>query len=576
MFKQRESICKPRLESCVASAAAKVIVPLLAASLLAVTPAFGAFVSYKLNAPLADGGDVRWFRISPDGKWVVYVAEQDTPGAAELYSVPIQGGTSVRLNTVLPSGVEIYRFQITADSQRVVYNAPQDSAGVWELYSVPIEGPASEAIKLNPPLTSGGDVGNGDLADIVFYVSPDGKRVVYHADQDTDNVLELYSVPVDGPATATIKLNPPLPPDGDVNWSNGPFLAISADSQRVVYLADQDTEHLPELYSVPITGPANDAVKLNGTIVADGDITYYQISPDGSRVIYLADQLQNFKIEVFSVPIEGPAGAGVKLSQTLPAGGFIYDFEISPDSQRVVYRGEQDTNDVAELYSVPIEGPASAGMRLNAPLVSGQDVESYIKITADSQRVIYVADEDTDDVSELYSVAIDGSGLSLKRNPTLVPGGDVDDSEFEISPDGRHVIYVSDQETDERHELYSVPPIARGSGTVKLNTAIGLLGGDVLSAVVAPDSGSVAYRLSRINPVTFDLSVNLYHVPIRGPASASIRVNGPLVSGGEVWYPQYSSDSGYIVYLADAEQDDVIELYAADVRAGAGQWNQYN
>ncbi|MFK7955457.1 MAG: hypothetical protein AB8B96_05120 [Lysobacterales bacterium] len=46
-------------------------------------------------------------------------------------------------------------------------------------------------VKLNGPLVEGGDVGQS-------LVSSDSATVVYVADQDEDNVREIYSVPIDG------------------------------------------------------------------------------------------------------------------------------------------------------------------------------------------------------------------------------------------------------------------------------------------------------------------------------------------------------------------------------------------
>ena len=110
-----------------------------------------------------------------------------------------------------------------------------------------------------------------------FVVSPDGTRVVYSADQNTDDVVELYSVPIAG-GTA-VKLNPALVAGGDVFNR-----AVSPDGSRVVYSADQQTDGIIELYSVPITGGT--AIKLNGTLVAGGGVgPTFRISPDGSRVV---------------------------------------------------------------------------------------------------------------------------------------------------------------------------------------------------------------------------------------------------------------------------------------------------
>ena len=67
-------------------------------------------------------------------------------------------------------------------------------------------------------------------------ISPDAARVVYVADQQTDDVVEVFSVPIGG-GTAT-RLNGPLTAGGDV-LGNSP--AISPDSDRVAYIADQET-----------------------------------------------------------------------------------------------------------------------------------------------------------------------------------------------------------------------------------------------------------------------------------------------------------------------------------------------
>ena len=54
-----------------------------------------------------------------------------------------------------------------------------------------------------------------------------------------------------------------------------------------------------------------------------------------------------------------------------------------------------------------------------------------------------------------YSVFLASGGESIRLNEALTSFRDV--SDFEITPDGQHVVYLSDQEVDERHELYVVP-----------------------------------------------------------------------------------------------------------------------
>ncbi len=272
--------------------------------LLAATP-LPAASNVKLSGIMPAIGSVSNFRISPDGRYAVYRADQDTDGVFELYSVSLGGGVPVRLHPPLPAGRSVPNFQISPDSSRVLYRADQDTAGVIELYSVPIGGPAIAGVKLNVPLAPGGSV-FGDI-------SPDSRWVAYSADHQVTGVFELFSVPLGGPATDVIKLNGALPPSGMVS-----SFKIRPDNSRVIYLADQDQAGIYELYSVPQGGPTGSGVKLNGNLISGGTIYGWQISPDSRRVVYQADQQTVGARELFSVAIGGPAVEGIKLNGTLP------------------------------------------------------------------------------------------------------------------------------------------------------------------------------------------------------------------------------------------------------------------
>lgn len=69
--------------------------------------------------------------------------------------------------------------------------------------------------------------------------------------------------------------------------------------------------------------------------------------------------------------------------------------------------------------------------------------------------MVYIADQQTVGVFELYVRAIDGSGSTIKLSYPQVSGGNVDT--FILSPDSSRVIYRADQNTDGVNELYSVP-----------------------------------------------------------------------------------------------------------------------
>ncbi|MCH2065069.1 MAG: hypothetical protein MK194_15245, partial [Roseibacillus sp.] len=142
--------------------------------------------------------------------------------------------------------------------------------------------------------------------------------------------------------------------------------------------------------------------KLNGALPAGGNaFSGFQVSPDGSTVVYVADQDTNNVFELYSVPIGG--GATTKLNGALPAGGFVYSgFHVSPNGSTVVYRADQDTDRVLELYSVPIGGGATT--KLNDALPAGGDVPSDFQISPDSSTVVfYVAYQGTNQAFELHA-----------------------------------------------------------------------------------------------------------------------------------------------------------------------------
>jgi Tol biopolymer transport system component len=523
-----------------------VIVVAIIASVLTQQMALADF--FKLSGTMPSFGDVQDFKISPDGQYAVYLADQDSDDVIELYSVPLRGGTPVRLNGVLPAGSRVENdYQISPDSSRVVYRAPQDTTGVIELHSVPIAGPVSAGVKLNGSLVTGGDV-------LAFQISPDNSRAVYRADQDADEIFELYSVPLAGPASAGIKLNEPLVAGGSV-WVE---FQVSPDSSRVVYIADQQTYGNFELYSVPLNGPAIAGVKLNGPLVAGGGVGEFKVSPDSSRVVYRADQQTDNVFDLFSVPIAGPANAGIKLNESLVSGGDVEVFKISPDSSRAVYLADQQTDEVDELYSVPLAGPASAGVKLNGALVTGGNVLwAEFQISPDSTRVVYQADQQTDEVWELYSAPLNGpASAGVKLNGSLVVGGGV--SGFLVSPNSRRVVYYADQQIDEVWEIYSVPLNGPATEGVKLNGAL-ITGGDVNDCQVSLNSSRVIYRADQQTDEVWEL----YSVPLNGPASTGVKLNGSLVTGGDVYNFKVSPDSSRAVYRADQDTDEVVELYEA-------------
>lgn len=340
-----------------------------------------------------------------------------------------------------------------------------------------------------------------------FLVSADSRYVVYEAELLANGVRELRSAPIAGPA-----LNARLSPD----WTDGNGVvdyAIAPDSTRVVVYGDFEVPGTNELSSAPIGGPTGSSIQLSPAPVANGEVLEFQISPDSTRVVFAGDLAQVDKLEYWSVPIDGPSASAVRLNTSIPAGtSTSSSIHISPDSTRVVYTGTYSTASQTELWSVPIAGPASSSRKLNPSVVAGGDVRTnHLEITSDSAYVVFFGDLRVDERLEIWSVPIDGFfGDAVRLNPTPVAGGTLHNADpFVISPDGTWLVMHGDLETDGASELW--------------------------------------------------------RVPIAGPATSAVKVHPDPVAGGDVGVGDYeiSPDSEFAVFLGDLVTDGRIELWSA-------------
>jgi Tol biopolymer transport system component len=514
-------------------------------------PVLGA-APVRLNAEPAYNGDVSSdFTICPFIDRVVYIADQDTNGVDELYSVPINGGTPVQLNADMIAGGNVAAYAMgkhyevpDKDSYRVVYLADQETDGVFELFSVPVTG--GTPVKLNAEMVTGGNVTH------FWAVEWGANRLVYRADQDTDEVYELFSVPVTG--GTPVKLNPELVSGGDVQK----FYTVTPTRERVVYLADQEADGVAELFSVPANG--GPAVKLNGELPPEGEVFDAALNQYSSRVVYRSDQETEGVAELFSVDIDG--GIPVKLSSASVSGGQVLAFSISPDGQRVIYLGDQETKSVWEIFSVPIAG--GAVVKLNHELDSFVQVNpDRYNISPDSTRVLYQVYPGHE---KLYSVPIAG-GRPILLSPRLPPDADV--MHTVISPDSSWVVYQTTQDPGPHRDLYSVP--ITGGTSEKLNSgALGL--GIMEDFCITTDSSRVVYRGYQDS-----VALELYSVSITG--GTPLRLNAELAEERKVDGFAVSRDDSRVVYRADQRAGGVHELFSQRLapelyfpHVGGGSW----
>lgn len=144
----------------------------------------------------------------------------------------------------------------------------------------------------------------------------------------------------------------------------------------------------------------------------------------GTIAIFIADTDTDGVDELYITELANP-GVATKLNGPLVAGGQVTDFQIRPLGDCLLYRADQEIDEVFEIYRVDIADPGHT-VKMNSPLITGGSVQVATFIVSEGgNELVYLADQDEDDVVELYVVEMILPGVSKKLNPKLPAGVDV-------------------------------------------------------------------------------------------------------------------------------------------------------
>jgi len=406
------------------------------------------------------GGDVSLrFAWSPDSSKIAFrvdaeVDEEfdvwvaDVSGAGPIvpqkivipYTLPRFNDADVQFGTILGDG-----FDWSYDGQHLVLLVGEPTLdGQDELFVVDVGGtPPFNATKVNGALPYTTTSTNGDVDR--YRLSPTHNTVLYRADQDADNVFEIYYATFEnGVPSAPVKVNPPMPTNGDVTTNSTPGLGtieFSPDGKLLQYRADGTTDNTDEIYVARVVNgipqvPAFQAVPgiLSATQDCDGAV----FSPDSTRLLIRGnlDPANGTKDELFIVDVSGPSPtAPAKVNTTFTSAVNLAGSDSrstwfwSPDGRKVLYRANQDTSAVTEVYVVNVAtSPFGPAQKANAPLTVG-NVLSRPVFSPDSTKLIYRADATTATFDEMFLVKFEpttGAPLPAERvHPAPVNGGEV-------------------------------------------------------------------------------------------------------------------------------------------------------
>ncbi len=333
------------------------------------------------------------------------------------------------------------------------------------------------------------------------------------------------------------------------SFSNVFNFKVSPDGEYTVYTHDAETDNAFDLWSVPTRGGLA-PVRLSAALPASEQITFFEITPDSSRVVFLEPQSQG-QVDLLSVPITG--GPPIQLDDALRPGASIGGFRVSPDGNHVVFLANQDITEL-ELFSVPTAG--GTAVRISGPLLDPSiDLSDFYSFSPDSSLVVYEIVDQNSMAFRHFSVPI-GGGPIVTLNPPPPTGGAWREG-HEISPDGNWVLFRLERSADE-FDLYSVP--IGGGDTILLNNAADT----VFESRIAGDSTRVVYQGRRgLSSVIMEI----FSVPIDG--GFAVKLTPSIADGGNTRDFIVTPDSSRVVYSANQDSVEKIELYSVPIAGGS-------
>jgi serine/threonine protein kinase len=497
----------------------------------------------------SESGNVLEAAISPDGKFVVFVTDEDVRQRLWLKQMT----TPDKMALPQPQEGAYNGITVSSDSNYIYYSLFGDTPR-GELYRVSIPA-GTDARKLlddvDPPVS----------------LSPDGTRLAFVRQNHTVANELIIADANNGRPTPLVSDSRLLP--GGVTWSpRGDIIACSvrvavagqsfvsiggfkvgngqpvdltsnrwrridrvvwlADMSGLVLVASDERSRLAQLWHVSY--PGGEARRITTDI---GEYRTLSVTADSS-VIASVQSMRSSRIWTSGLVGASPAPAVLSAGRDEGFNGVAW----APDG-RIVYTSTASGS--GDLWIIERDG--SNPRRLTS---DGRSDRHPI-VTPDGRHVVYVSDHDG--LTRLWRVNLDGSGL------TPLTGGP-DDSFPSVSPDGRWVVYAS--RTQDRRSLWRVP--VEGGQPQRLTQYLSHW------PAVSPDGKHIAC-LYRDDPATSPLKLAV--IPFEGGVPArtfdlppGIARPPDMVSPGFRW----NQDSLSVLYVNTA--DGAANIWSQPISGG--------
>jgi serine/threonine-protein kinase len=486
--------------------------------------------------------------LSPDGKFLAY-----SGGKGELMVRQVENGVPLR---VIKEGDGSGRFPSwVPDGQRLVFTSPRGIEIVSALGGIP------------RVLVAGAEMWRG------VAVSPDGRSFVYSSHDS------LYARPLDGGTARLVTVGREV---HSLSWSpDGRWIAYVSGNIQYVKSGEVGNIALSSIRVAPAAGgpavPVSDSQSMNVSPAwVSGRALLYISNRDGGRDLYQVDLTSS------GTPAHPPA----RLTTGLNAHGI----GVSRDGSRLAYSAFTETSNV---WSIPIPVTGSVSVSQATPVTTGNQTIENIDVSHDGQWVAYGSLRG--EKSQLYRMPVgragaeqqltadtvgtywaawspDGKEIAFHRFrgerrmafvipaeggvPTQVTDGREDERSPEWSPDGKHLLLLSNWGTDPKLHVYTRNNDGSWSGPRWLPV---VLGADTVRAGLAnwsPDGRTLACGCG---------VGGLVLIPVEGGSAR--RLPSPYSTAG--WaFPQWSADGRTVFHITE-DSSRVVAIVGVPVNGGA-------
>lgn len=403
----------------------------------------------------ADGGDLQRLThhsaiespetFTPDGKYVVFSASLQDPAESvlfpssrltELYRVPVGGGMVER---VIASAAQSVSY--VPDGSCFIYQDKKGFEDTWrkhhtssvtrDIWSYDVKSGRHRNLTSRP---------GEDLNPVV---SPDGKTVYFLSERD-GKTLNVYSMPVDNPASATQLTDFTVHPVRFLSRSDNGRLAFAYDGE--IYTMTEGAS--PKKLDIEIVDNYENSIEKRNV----GSSAYATVSPDGKQVAFI-DRGELFVTSVdYKTTRQITHTAAAEKQITWAPGGRALVYVSERDGLPALYRAMIVRDDDLNF--------PNATLIDEQPLLPVDGVERTCpQYSPDGSELAFIADRNKLMVLDIATKKVrqitDGSTYA-ERN-----GG----FDYSWSPDGKWIVM---ELTNNGHEPYSDIAIVNTTGTPKV------------------------------------------------------------------------------------------------------------